>query len=124
MQATMKGFRPCAPKKLLDNLKRFFAVIVIDEDMSSQLCPCCHKKLSRVGSRYRLWKCTHGCKMNFKQRITKEKDKFKEGIGPLIVNKDVSAGVNFFYIFVMTMATGERPLEFVSKKTCGKNQSH
>ena len=38
--ASMKGKRAAAPKKTIEYLQRFFTVVIIDEYLTSQLCPC------------------------------------------------------------------------------------
>jgi ribosomal protein S27AE len=98
---SMKGKRSVAPKKLINYLKRFFLVIIVNEYLSSQKCPkCCSQLTQFEPSSYRRWQCG-SCTMARNQQQV-----------PLIVNKDVSAGLNFFKIVVTTLATGRRPAVF------------
>ena len=102
---TMRRKRPAAPKALVEYLQRFFAVIMIDEHNTSKLCSGCDKELTLVDTKsFRIWRCDNGCK-NTKGKA-------------LVVNKDVSAGLNFFKIFTHLMVHGERPAPF-----CPKNKN-
>ena len=97
-KSSMRRKRPAAPKKIIEYLKRFFAVVVIDEYNTSKLCHKCHRELKRHGTRgYRLWRCGH-C------RDAKG--------GNLVVNKDVSATLAMFKIFAYLLATGARPPQY------------
>ena len=97
-KSSMRRKRPAAPKKIIDYLKRFFAVVVIDEFNTSKLCHKCHRQLQRHSTRgYRLWKCS--------------KCKDAKG-GNLVVHKDISATLAMFKIFTYLLATGARPPQY------------
>ena len=95
--ATMKGKRPAAPKKILDFLSRFFTVLVVDEYLSSQIDYLTGMKMEQKEGvpGFRIWKCADG----------------------RIVNKDVAASLCFFQIFCCMMAFGDRPKEWHRKKS-------
>jgi hypothetical protein len=104
-KSTMKGKRASNPVAIIEYLKRFFPVILIDEFNTSKLCPCCQgfleKKRGVKGTR--VWECTKGCKSP------------KQPTKNLTVNKDVSAAVNIFTIFITLLMCGARPIAFCPK---------
>lgn len=106
-QSSMKGKRSSCPKAIIEYLKRFFPVVMINEFNTSKLCPCCHEYLvHKQGTKgTRVWECKHGCKS------PKHPEK------SLIVNKDVSAALNIFTIFITLLSTGKRPSAFAPKKS-------
>jgi hypothetical protein len=90
----------------LEYLNRFFTVIVIDEEYTSKLCSGCCQPLTLLepeegGRGFRKWRCDHGCRFG-------AKDGYHDP-GPLILNKDRSACLNFLRIFTSYMLRGERP---------------
>jgi hypothetical protein len=86
-----------------------FAVVLIGECRTSKLCPGCEKELKKFSRKdFRLWECTHGCK----GIGTKEVNGKRASDCPLVVNKDYSAGINFFKILSHLIATGSRPDAF------------
>ena len=108
-EAAKKGKRAAAPKKLLEYLQRFFAIVTVGEYNTSKLCPCCAKEMERFNTcGYRLWTCKHGC---MGQEGTKAEGK------PLVVNKDYSAAINFFKIMSHLIVTGSRPEAFQPTQT-------
>ena len=142
--ATMKGKRSVAPKKIIEYLKRFFTVVLINEDMSSQLCPCClHKMKKLIRKSTRVWFCDNPqcwrvqdvrLKRKKKEEENRDNDRdqasstdpLEEELDIFIVNKDISAAVNFFQIFMVLMTTGTRPEQFISEwsKSRGIKKSH
>jgi hypothetical protein len=105
-KSSMKGHRASNPQAIIEYLKRFFAVIVISEYNTSKLCPCCHQYLKQKPKTKgtRIWQCVKGCKS------LKKPDQM------LTVNKDVSAAVNIFTIFITLLMTGKRLAAFSPKK--------
>lgn len=96
--SSIKGKRSACPKKTIDFLRRFFVVVVIDEYNTSKLCPRCfaYLTLKEDGQKgTRIWECGSN-------KCMKDDKKF-------YVNKDVSAAVNMFTIFMSLMSTGKRP---------------
>jgi ribosomal protein L37AE/L43A len=106
---SMPGLRPSAPKKVVEITARHFCVIMIDEYLTSQLCPCCNKFLIQVSTKSkRIWRCD-SCTVPVPGDPSRVK--------PLIVNKDVSASLNFFTIFACLLWTGTRPNVFMPKRS-------
>ena len=98
--------RPAAPKALVDYFQRFFPVVLIDEYFTSKKCHHCHGKMVRHSRRgYRMWRCK-SCVYHPRSDPTALPAR------PLIVNKDISATVNIFRIFIELIATGRRPAAF------------
>lgn len=98
----MPGKPPAAPKFLIDYLKRFFPVLIVDEFHTSKLCPKCETEMELASTDgFRFWKCNRGCWHGH-----------DGGGGPDTVNKDVTATLNMFKIFANMIRNGQRPVRY------------
>ena len=102
-KSSIKGKKSSCPKKTIEFLRRFFVVVVIDEHNTSKLCPQCFEFLALKNGQKgtRIWECGSN-------KCIKDGKKF-------YVNKDVSAAVNMFSIFMSLMSTGKRPECFLKQ---------
>jgi len=133
--SSMKGKRPVAPKSIINYLKRFFCVLVIDEYNSSKNCwKCCQPMKKFTESCCRRWVCTGGCMGQRGVKKKKAVDEKEAGPGkrkassssttdsrgkkmPLLVNKDRSAPLAFFYKLLHLVSEGVAPKEFKRPET-------
>ena len=90
-------------------LSRFFTVVVVDEYLTSQLCPKCFKQLDLHGTKgVRVKECNYDCKRN----QTEAEKKSGDEPGKFVVNRDFSAAHNFVTIVLCYMIHGKRPDQF------------
>ena len=89
-KASKKGKRAANPSAIVDYLKRFFPVIIVVEYLTSKLYSCCFYQLKRkTGSA--------GTRV---LRMSNWLQSSRNVNNPLIVNKDSSAALNIFQIFL------------------------
>jgi hypothetical protein len=101
-----KGHRSPPTTYMMRYLARFFLVIVVDEEFTSQNCSKCTKKLEKMeenGTRH--WFCKNSVCCSVNKKDGSKYDKF-------IVHKDKSAPLNFTTIFASLLLTGKRPTAF------------
>ena len=80
-------------------LARFFLVVLVDEYNTSQKCPKCHGQLQFHGAGVRIKKCD-SCSPNGRPGM------------PFLVNRDISAAMNFAAVTCSIVARGTRPVQF------------
>jgi len=104
--SSMKGQRSTCPVMAVNYFKRFFLVIVVNEFNSSQKCPKCHAQMELVKEQkgYRIKECTGEC-----HRKGHEDERF-------LVNRDIAAPMNMFYILIHLILHGARPKTFSPKE--------
>lgn len=114
--SSMKGQRSTNPVAMLDYLKRFFTVLVINEHNSSQQCPKCWKQMEYLkGKGVRVKTCKNeACKSQPKPK--KDGDPLPSKVD-FIVNRDIAAPVNFISIAIGLVMAGKRPEPFECKKS-------
>lgn len=98
---TPKGSKSGNYTKLKKYLSRFFLVIIVDEYNTSQKCPKCSKQVAEHNESSRVRVCS-SCTSTSKSGTQHQ----------FIVNRDISAPVNFIRIVLHLVLFGERPTAF------------
>jgi hypothetical protein len=89
-------------------LARFFTVVIVDEYYSSQLCPKCFGQLDMHGTKgVRVKECNNGCK-----RGAPGTNGRVNGTEKFVVNRDISAPMNFITRVLGIVMFGEVPKPF------------
>ena len=110
---TMAGQRSANPVWLMNYLKRFFVVIVVDEYNSSQKCPVCLTQLQSYGTGVRLKKCPE---CTSESVIKNDDGSTAKKTHPFIVNRDIAAPMCMLRIVLSMVLFGRRPVEFTPLK--------
>ena len=96
-KSSMTGHQAAACQSFIDYLQRFFPVVLLDEYHTSKCCYRCRRPgLRDIPGEYRVRSCAH----------CREQDP------DFRVDRDVSAGINLFQVFVSLISTGLRPPEY------------
>jgi hypothetical protein len=118
--SSMRGQRSTNPTWLLDYLKRFFTVLVVNENYSSQTCPKCWGGLDYHNKGVRVKTCPNpSCRAQprafeasgTESDSTGNTDELPPTV-PFVVNRDIAAPVNFLAIAIGLVMNGTRPEPF------------
>ncbi len=114
----VRGARGFFSRELIEFLSEFFLVLLLDENNTSKLTPCCHTESVFANDHEMRSKCCQRCTVTFavKKPIFKGEQTRTMRFS---YDRDLAASINFAYVAIFMAATGKRPSSFARSTPTG-----